>query len=138
LHAQQDAGLQFEVVNPAGQPAALEPYMGMMSHAAVMRRDGHVFAHLHPSGNFSMAAQMFFDAKLTKETGVICSTSMANMPGMDASLMGGSTMTNAPASGTPSTISLPYQFPTPGDYRVWVQVKIAGQVMTGIFDTTVK
>ncbi len=139
LRAQQDAGLQFEVLNPAGQPAALEPYMGMMSHAAVMRTDGHVFAHLHPSGNFSMAAQMFFDAKMTKETGVICSPSMANMPGMDASTMtGGNTMTNAPASGSLSTISLPYQFPTSGDYRVWVQIKIAGQVVTAIFDTTVR
>jgi len=52
--------------------------------------------------------------------------------------MVGSTMTNAPAGGSSSTISLPYQFPTSGDYRVWVQIKIAGQVMTAIFDTTVK
>ncbi len=62
---------------------------------------------------------------------------MANMPGMDHSMTVGGT--NAPASsGSSNTISLPYQFPTPGDYRVWVQVKMAGQVMTGIFDTTVK
>ena len=37
-----------------------------------------------------------------------------------------------------STISLPYEFPTPGDYRVWVQIKTDGQIMTAIFDTTVK
>ena len=43
--------------------------MGMTSHAAVLRSDGRVFAHLHPAGNFSMAAQMIFNAKLAKETG---------------------------------------------------------------------
>jgi hypothetical protein len=111
--------------------------MGMMSHAAVMRTDGRVFAHLHPSGNFSMAAQMYFDTKLTKETGVICSPSMANMPGMHTSPTSG-TLPNAPVSGASSTISLPYQFPTPGDYRVWVQIKIAGQIKTAIFATMVK
>jgi hypothetical protein len=144
LRTQQDARLQFEVLDQAGKPAALEPYMGMMSHAAVLRADGRVFAHLHPSGNFSMAAQMFFDAKLTRETG-LASSSMSGMPGisgMDASMpmmdMGGATMPNAPANGGSSTISLPYQFPTPGDYRVWVQIKTAGQIMTAIFDTTVK
>jgi len=138
LHAQEDAGLQFEVLDPTGQPAALEPYMGMMSHAAVMRSDGRVFAHLHPSGNFSMAAQMFFDTKLTKETGVICSPGMANMPGMDHSTVAGSGLTTAPEVGGSSVISLPYQFPTSGEFRIWVQIKRAGQVMTAIFDTVVK
>ena len=43
----------------------------------------------------------------------------------------------APDSGS-SGISLPYEFPTAGDYRVWVQVKIGGEIMTAIFDATVK
>jgi hypothetical protein len=141
LHAKQDAGLQFEVRDQAGQPADLEPYMGMMSHAAVLRSDGRVFAHLHPSGNYSMAAQMFFDAKMAKETGV--ASGDGGMPaGMDHSMMMdnsmmGHAMSHAPANGGSSIISLPYEFPTPGDYRVWVQIKTNGQIMTAIFDTTV-
>ena len=31
-------------------------------------------------------------------------------------------------------IVFPYEFPKPGAYRVWVQVKINGQVVTGFFD----
>jgi hypothetical protein len=39
--------------------------------------------------------------------------------------------------GRPDVISFPYEFPKPGPYRVWVQVKINGQVLTGVFDLTV-
>jgi hypothetical protein len=149
LESRNDAALRFQVLDKAGQPAALQPYMGMMSHAAVLRSDGRVFAHLHPSGNFSMAAQMFFDTKVTKETSAKSSDDMTmpdmagmermNMAGMDHSMMGGSMQAQAGSDGTDkSTISLPYQFPTPGDYRLWIQIKAGDQIKTAIFDTTVK
>jgi len=123
LRANQDPGLRFEVRDEAGQPAALEPYMGMMSHAAVLRSDGRVFSHLHPSGNYSMAAQIFFDTKIENET----AAAKSNGHGPEA-ICG--------PNGS-STITLPYEFPTPGNYRLWVQIKTGGQIMTGIFDTTV-
>jgi hypothetical protein len=137
--AQQDAGLRFEVRDETGQPAVLEPYMGMMSHAAVLRSDGRVFSHLHPSGNYSMAAQMVFDAKMAREGGAdgtrkgsspeaICGpVGSAAMAGMDHAKMGHAM----------STITLPYEFPTAGNYRLWVQIKTGGRIMTAIFDTTV-
>jgi len=132
LRARMDAGLRFTVRDRAGQPVELEPYMGMLSHAAVLRADGRVFAHLHPAGNYSMAAQMLFDARKAAETGV---TNPADpMPGM---MMGGSMMMMGHPMGGSSDISIPYEFPSPGDYRVWVQFKIKGQVMTAIFDATV-
>lgn len=31
-----------------------------------------------------------------------------------------------------------YRFPEPGEYRIFVQVKRAGTVMTGVFDAHVK
>jgi hypothetical protein len=139
LRAQQDAGLRFEVRDEAGQPATLEPYMGMMSHAAVLRADGRVFSHLHPFGNYSMAAQMVFDAKLAREGGLeaLCGPGgSAAGAGADHSKMGHTTQPLF-AGDEPSVISLPYEFPTAGNYRLWVQVKTGGRVMTAIFDTTV-
>jgi hypothetical protein len=130
LRANQDASLRFSVIDANGAPVALDPYMGMLCHAAVLRDDNSVFAHLHPSGNFSMAAQMFFDRKLAPpgDTGM---ADMANMPGMDHS------MHHMQMGGTNSTVSLPYQFPTPGNYRIWVQFKTGDRVLTGVFDARV-
>jgi len=53
-----DLTLAFQVRDAAGAPAALEPYMGMLSHSAVTREDGEVFVHLHPTGSISMGALM--------------------------------------------------------------------------------
>jgi hypothetical protein len=41
-------------------------------------------------------------------------------------------------SGLPSEVSFPYGFPQPGQYRIFVQVKRAGKVETGIFDARVE
>ncbi len=134
LRAHQDAGLQFEVWDAAGNPAELEPYMGMMCHAAVLRRDGAVFAHLHPSGNFSMAAQGYFQAKMAREAGGDAQN--GGMPaGMDHSKMHHA-MPHVSQDGV-ALVSLPYEFPTAGDYRIWVQFKTGGKVLTAVFDVTV-
>ncbi len=34
-------------------------------------------------------------------------------------------------------LAFPYEFPKPGRYRLWGQVKISGVVRTGVFDTEV-
>jgi hypothetical protein len=130
LRVNEDASLHFSVADTNGAPLELQPYMGMLCHAAVLRSDDAVFAHLHPSGNFSMAAQIFFDRKLApqKDAGM---ADMPNMPGMDHSM-------HHMHMGTPeSSVSLPYQFPAPGKYRIWVQFKIADRVLTGMFDAQV-
>jgi hypothetical protein len=104
--------------------------------------DGQVFAHLHPTGNFSMAAQMYFDSKMARETGKIiggdmtatnATASLMRMP--DGTMM---VMDNPAPDAANSSISLPYEFPSAGDYRVWVQIKTGGEVKTAIFDATIK
>jgi hypothetical protein len=103
----------FRVEDESGAPARdLELYMGMPGHAVFMRRDRTVFAHVHPSGSAPMAA---LD---------IASRGEMAHPHHDPVL--------------PSTVSFPYGFPQPGAYRIFVQVKRNGRVITGAFDADVQ
>ncbi len=130
LVAGREADLRFTVRDAAGQPAALQPYMGMLSHAAVRRDDGAVFVHLHPVGSFSMASQEVF----ARDPSLGSSPGQAAPAGMDHSAHAGHAMHHPP---TVSTVSFPYEFPEPGRYRIWVQVKVGGEVKTGVFDAEV-
>ena len=105
----------FRVEDAHGQPARdLELYMGMPGHAIFVKRDRTVFAHVHPSGSAPMAAME-----------IAMPTDPAHAHHM------------ATAAATPSTVTFPYGFPESGEYRIFVQVKRAGHVMTGAFDATV-
>ena len=107
----------FRVEDEDGQPARdLELYMGMPGHAIFVKRDRKVFAHVHPSGSAPMAA-------------------MAIAMPMDAEHAHHNMTMPEPA--TLSTVTFPYGFPEAGDYRIFVQVKRAGRVITGVFDATV-
>jgi hypothetical protein len=129
LAVDREATLRFEVRAPDGRPALLEPYMGMRSHAVITRDDGKVFVHLHPMGSISMAAQEAFTRREREEgTAGTAGTVGMEMAGMDHGLVGGSEN---------GTVSFPYAFPQPGRYRIWVQVKSGGRVLTGVFDTVV-
>ena len=113
--------LAFRVTEPDGAPSVLEPYMGMLSHAAVTRDDGSVFIHMHPAGSISLAAQERFR---TVEEGAGSNAPGRGMPGMSDA---------APTDA----VSFPFVFPAPGAYRIFVQVKIDGAVETGVFDVEV-
>lgn len=111
LNAKQAIWFRFRIEDRNGSPATnLEPYMGMAGHAVFMRTDGGVFAHVHPAGSVSMAA-----AALANSEPV----------GMDMSAMHHADM--------PAEVSFPWGFPQAGEYRIFVQVKRAGKVETGIF-----
>jgi hypothetical protein len=119
----READLRFAVRTADGRPAPLEPYMGMLSHAVIARDDGRVFVHLHPMGSVSMASQQLFERR---EKGRSTMAMMA-MDGMDHA-----------AQGADGVVSFPYEFPAPGRYRLWVQVKSGGTVRTGVFDARVQ
>ena len=122
--ADAETTLRFAVSEPDGSPAALEPYMGMLSHAAVLRHDGSVFVHLHPAGSINLTAQRRFEA--------------AEAPG------GGSVPSDAghmrmPAPHGPSnSVTFPFVFPQPGAWRLFVQVKVGDTVETAAFDVEVE
>jgi hypothetical protein len=109
LVARKAVSLDFRLVDAAGQPASgMELYMGMQGHAVVARRDLAVFAHLHPMGTVPMAALMAFGAPHSMNPAIA------------------------------SAVSFPYGFPQPGSYRIWVQMKHKGVVLTVPFDCEVK
>jgi len=128
LTARAPEDFSFTLLDRSGHPAEdTQLYMGMLGHAAFVKNDGTVFAHIHPSGTMAMAALMMAqqENQPSNSSGSAPSDAMA---GMD---MG------AGSGQLPSSVSFPYGFPTPGRYRIFVQMKHEGLVETGIFDAGV-
>jgi hypothetical protein len=124
FHAGEITELRFVVRTRDGTPARLEPYLGMSAHAVVLDHDRSVFVHLHPMGTVSSAAQQVF---VLRDRG---DTTRAGRVRIDAA-PAGMTMAAAPE------FTLPYEFPKPGRYRIWVQVKADGVPWTAAFDADV-
>ena len=134
-----ETNLRFIVNDAAGNPAKLEPYMGMLGHAAVRRDDGSVFAHIHPAGTISMASQQLFElraeGKAPLNLDVRAEDPVCRLPTVEESQV---VWLKKGAIAGENLVSFPYEFPQPGRYRIWVQVKVNGQVLTGAFDVQVK
>jgi hypothetical protein len=108
---------KFELLDPRGNPPSdMALYMGMLGHAAFVKTDGSVFAHIHPNGSIAMAAFM-----------------------MSGNSMDTASMHHHGAMGSlPNQVSFPYGFPKPGQYRIIVQMKHGATVETGVFDVRVE
>ena len=112
LRVDEETVLAFRVWDPDEKPAELEPYMGMLSHAAVTRDDGAVFVHLHPAGTISMGSLSLLAPD-------------------------GAPMVGAGRDAPTGVVEFPFAFPQPGEYTIWVQVKREGRVLTGAFQANV-
>ena len=125
LIVNQDTRLQVVVRDAQHQTVPLEEFMGMGGHLILRKEDGAVFTHLHPSGSFSMAAQQLFALRIEGKAPLkVASPQREPICQLPAML---------PSSGTHESLAFPYAFPQPGPYRLWIQVKIKGQVFTGEF-----
>lgn len=109
-----------------GDSVRVEPYLGMAGHAVVMRRDGRVFIHLHPSGTPSMASERAFTLRDRGDT-----TPDGRLRLTDADMP-------MATEQTLSELSFPYAFPSAGSYRVWVQLRVRGRVRTAAWDVDVR
>jgi hypothetical protein len=165
--------LTFSMQDASGQPTKLEPYLGMMGHAVVMKEDGSTYIHLHPVGNYSMASQQTMLTRFRNETGPVnwskmprpaafmdsidqVVTLLNNMPeavrnhmlmgNMDHSMDGLLVKnTNNGIDSTPDTthqqhsvVKFPYAFPSPGNYRIWIQMKRDGRILNSAFEAVVE
>jgi len=125
LRANRPMNFTFSVEDKDGKPAAdLERYMGMAGHAEFVSKDFTVFAHVHPAGTISMAAlELGRPGRAGGPGGMQTGMPMA-MP--------------MPSGPVASKVNFPYGFPRAGEYRIFVQIKRAGKIETGVFDARVQ
>jgi len=111
---------RFHLLNPNGNPATdVQLYMGMAGHAAFVKTDGTVFAHTHPEGSAAMAALMLANG---------------GNAGDHEDMSMDMRMHDNPLS---NIVEFPYGFPSPGRYRIFIQMKHSAIIETGAFDVTV-
>jgi hypothetical protein len=123
LTANTAYAFRFRMLDAAGKPATDErPYLGMAGHAAFVKTDGTVFAHTHP-GSAAMQAMMLANGG---------SAEMA-----DTGTMAGMDMSSGSTESLPPVVEFPYGFPSPGRYRIFIQMKHGNTVETGVFDADV-
>jgi hypothetical protein len=126
--ARTPQSLEFELLDGNSRPATDEAlYMEMPGHAAIVKTDGSVFAHIHPHGSMAMAAFMMANPQMSMRGNRASDrTTAADMAGMP--------MTRA---NLPAVVGFPYGFPSAGHYRIFVQMKHSRTIETGVFDADV-
>lgn len=144
--------LKFSIVSPDGTKAQLEPYLGMMGHAAVVKDDGSVYIHLHPTGTVSSTSVVVMQKRLNETSSKpIFLPAPAFKDSVDKIMTKLSVMSEAERdnflmpnmlhpdnkSEHHNTVNFPYVFPQAGNYRIWLQVKRNGKILTGTFDAKV-
>ncbi len=129
------ARLSFTVRSGTGEPVVLEPYLGMRGHLALRRDDGAVFTHLHPGGTPSMASIQLSvlraEGKLPLTAAFGQEDPICKLPEMTSAQQD---WLKGPTASNEATVTFPYAFPKPGKYRLWVQVKIKREILTGVYD----
>jgi hypothetical protein len=126
--------LRFRLLDTTGKPASdMQLYLGMPGHAAFVKSDFSTFAHTHPDGSAAMPAVMLANAS-TAASESSGTSNIRDMSGMD---MSGMDMSAVPSEPISSTVEFPYGFPSPGRYRIFIQMKHANTVETGVFDAEV-
>ena len=144
LAANKAEVFRFWLLDPKGKPATdMRPYLGMAGHAAFVKTDGKVFAHTHPDGSAAMPAMMLANADMDSEMAgaAMSGTALGADANSPANTGRGGVDAQHPAQAPKPLapfVDFPYGFPSPGRYRIFIQMKHGDTVETGVFDTEVK
>jgi hypothetical protein len=145
--------MRFSILEPDGSPSTLQPYLGMMGHAVIVKDDGSVYIHLHPTGNYSMGSQrallerFAFDKSLEEYLPppqvfmdsidhFIARLETMPVEKRDSLLMIGMNHT-VDSTHAAHSVTFPYAFPEPGNYRIWIQMKRNNEILNSAFDAQV-
>ena len=108
LQAIQAADLVVTVTDPHGNPATFTPWYGALAHAIFFRRGSLDYFHTH-----------------------ICAPGATGC----TSILGGAKVTGT--SSTPGKLTVGVLVPVPGAWRLFLQCKVNGHVLTAPFTLTV-
>ena len=109
LHAIQAAFLKATVTDPDAKPATFTPWYGALAHAIFFRKGSLDYFHTH-----------------------VCAPGATGC----TSALGGSTVTGS--STTPGKLTIGVLVPAPGTWRLFLQTKVDGHVITAPFTLVVK
>jgi hypothetical protein len=109
LHAIQAAFLKATVTDPNGKPATFTPWYGALAHAIFFRKGSLDYFHTH-----------------------VCAPGATGC----TSLLGGSSVTGS--SSTPGKLTIGVLVPAPGIWRLFLQTKVDGHIITAPFTLDVK
>jgi hypothetical protein len=108
LRAIEAGALVMTVTDPQGRPATFTPWFGALAHAIFFRRGSLDYFHTH-----------------------ICAPGATGC----TSVLGGAKVTGT--SSTPGKLTIGVLVPVPGTWRLFLQCKVNGQVVTAPFTLTV-
>jgi hypothetical protein len=106
LHAIQAQFMHVDVTDPAGRPVTFTPWFGALAHAIFFLQGSLAYFHTH-----------------------ICAPNAPNcgtLPGVRASAITGS-------SSSPGKLTIGTLLPAPGTWRLFLQMKLHGQIVTAPF-----
>jgi hypothetical protein len=109
LRAIEAGDLVMTVTDPQGRPATFTPWFGALAHAIFFRRGSLDYFHTH-----------------------ICAPGATGC----TSVLGGAKVTGT--SATPGKLTIGVLVPVPGTWRLFLQCKVNGRVMTAPFTLTVQ
>jgi hypothetical protein len=109
LHAIQAGFLTITVTDPNGRPARFTPWFGALAHAIFFREGSLVYFHTH-----------------------VCAPGASGC----TSAIGSTTVTGS--SSTPGKLNVGVLVPVPGTWRLFLQCRVNGHILTAPFTLDVK